>query len=110
LENWHRLFEADRHASAWQHPAVVEAEYQGLPNAGSRPLIVLTAWRESEACAMAVLLPKQLMIRQVTELGGPLRLNGYRLAGSRVLGSADDATQRQVLLAAVRHMRLRAGK
>ena len=96
--NWRSAFDADPEASPLQHPDVVLAEL-----AGGR---VLSRLKPALVCdepefgqqQFGILLPKVIRTSQVGGVGLDWKLQGLRLAGSRILGEGASLDQQKRIL------------
>lgn len=97
---WQRLFELDKSAPISLHPEHVMIELARATRTEKRPAWIIEAVSGGEAGALAVLLPKEIQIARAPGIGSKWKLQGYRLAGNRLLG-LDQVDCRRALLDAV---------
>jgi len=100
FQTWQKLFDRDPCACILQHPEVVltELRHQGRSRPG--PPVFIQCDRGAETVAVAILVPKSTGGEKKF---GPLwSLNGYRLAGNRLLGHPTVEEQTQVLIEVAR--------
>ncbi len=81
---WRELCEHDPDSRVMQHPDFVLAELQHEPASQRCPAVLVKCHTDTSLLAVAVLLPKTTAGEKRFGLGW--NLQGYRLAGSRVLG------------------------
>lgn len=103
---WCELFERDPTARVAQHPDHLFAELGAttiaddrLDDRASSAAVLCRAVAGTQPVALGVLVPKRLSLRQAGGFVPNISLSGYRLAGNRFLGNADEALTRQMLAA-----------
>lgn len=97
---WRELVEHDDNAVVTQHPDVVLTELKFSREPQHRPPCLITCLQGDQRVAAAVLVPKSIAGEK--RFGPAWNLQGFRLAGNRVIGDASPETQ-QAVLAAIRH-------
>lgn len=108
--NWLQRFQQDPDSRITQHPDYVINEIANTPAVQERPALMVEHHGQGDSQTMAILLPKDIRPTIAAGLGPAGTLHGYRLAGNRLLGDQNVASQRLLLSGIADRLRsLRAG-
>ncbi|VAX36132.1 hypothetical protein MNBD_PLANCTO02-2928 [hydrothermal vent metagenome] len=102
---WKTLFENDRSAKIIEHPdyLLLELEQYLRKNSSLPPAFVLLYQQEGKPIAAAVLIPKEINTKRAGAFLYTPRLQGYRLAGDRLLGE-ESVESTQKLFSEIHHI------
>lgn len=99
---WRAVFENDSHAKINQHPDLVLTELSFSRETQHRPPTLITCYAESKTVGAAVLVPKSIAGEK--KFGPAWNLQGYRLAGNRLMGSSDLRVQNRLMDGISQHL------
>jgi len=103
---WRRLCDADSATRITQHPDYVSTELRGMQHRQGLPASLLVGARSADGwTSLAVLVPKAIPIHWIPKLPFSGALNGWRLAGNRILGDSCRETYERLLDATLLEMR-----
>ena len=92
---WLRLFDSDSASRIRQHPALVLTELAWARQPAAKPPVLVVCHDAPRTVGAAVLVPKAIAGEK--KFGPAWDLQGYRLAGNRLLGSSDEHVQSRLL-------------
>lgn len=99
---WRELVERDDKAAINQHPDVALTDLRFSREPQHRMPVLITCQRSGKRVAAAVLVPKSIAGEK--RFGPAWNLQGFRLAGNRIIGDQSPETQQAVLAAIRNHM------
>lgn len=99
---WRAVFENDSQARINQHPDFVLTELSYTREAQHRPPTLITCYENRKTVGAAVLVPKSIAGEK--KFGPAWDLQGYRLAGNRLMGSSEVHVQNRLMDGISQHL------
>ena len=99
---WRAVFELDGGATVGQHPDYVLTELKFSREPQHRPPCLITCHKNDKCVAAAVVVPKSIAGEK--RFGPAWDLQGYRLAGNRLIGDTSFQVQASLLQAVRKHL------
>jgi len=99
---WREVFELDGGAAVGQHPDYVLTELKFSREPQHRPPCLISCHKADKCVAAAVLVPKSIAGEK--RFGPAWDLQGYRLAGNRLIGDPSTNIQTSLLRAVRQHL------